>query len=174
MPGKNTTGGKGYKRAKQSSGFEEKKVLMTVDDGQQFAQVIKRAGGQFVDVKCADGKHRKAYLRGAIRRRVWLEPGDIIIVSFRDFSADDKKCDIIHKYSTDERRQLELSALLPDDFVEKKKSYNDNIEFENENENDDDDSDSDNITKENEKQENSSDESENDDELNDDIDIDNI
>lgn len=131
MPGKNTIGGKGYKRAKQSSGVEKKNMLTIADDGQQYGLVLKRLGGQFVEVKCSDGRIRKGFLRGAIRKRVWLNIGDIIIVSTRTFTSDEKKCDIIHKYTQDEVSQLEISGLLPEEFIEKPKQKNSTFEFEN-------------------------------------------
>lgn len=172
MPGKNTIGGKGYKRAKQSSGFEQKHVLLTADKNQQYALVLKRAGGQFVDVKCADGKIRKAFIRGALRKRVWLNPGDIIIVSVRDFTADDKKCDIIHKYIPEDVKKLEIAGLLPEDFIEKQKISDDIFDFENsENESDNDDAANNNVNNINVNNETESENSEN--ELDDD-DIDNI
>ena len=43
-------------------------------------------------------------IRGKMRKRVWINPGDIILVSIRGFQ--DNKVDVIAKYSDDEVRKL--------------------------------------------------------------------
>ena len=46
-----------------------------------------------------------------MRRRVWINAGDIVLIGLRDFEED--KADIIHKYTTDEARQLQAFGELP-------------------------------------------------------------
>ncbi len=53
-----------------------------------------------------------AHIRGKLRKKVWMGPGDIVLVSLRDFQDD--QCDIIQKYHPDEARQLKSIGELPE------------------------------------------------------------
>ena len=44
-------------------------------------------------------------IRGAMKNRVWIGSGDILLISLRDF-GDDLKCDIILKYFDEEAKEL--------------------------------------------------------------------
>ena len=50
-------------------------------------------------------------IRGQMRKRVWINIGDIVLVSLREFQ--DSKADIIHKYTPDEARSLKAYGELP-------------------------------------------------------------
>ena len=41
---------------------------------------------------CFDGKERLCHIRGKLRKKVWINTGDIILVGLRDYQ-DDKVCD---------------------------------------------------------------------------------
>merc|ERR1719378_569699 len=53
---------------------------------------------------CFDGEKRLAHIRGKMRkksnalRQVWINQGDIVLLSLRDFQDD--KADVIQKYSS--------------------------------------------------------------------------
>jgi len=61
-------------------------------------------------LQCYDGITRTGLIRGTMRRRVWINAGDIVLIGLREFQED--KADIIHKYSTDEARQLQVRLLI--------------------------------------------------------------
>ena len=46
----------------------------------------------------------RCVIRGKLRKRVWINVGDIVLVALRDF--EDGKCDIELKYTTDEIHRL--------------------------------------------------------------------
>lgn len=52
-----------------------------------------------------------AHIRGTMRKKIWINQGDIILVSLRDFQKD--KGDVILKYSADEARSLKAYGELP-------------------------------------------------------------
>ena len=56
-------------------------------------------------------------IRGAMRKKVYINLNDVIIVSVRDFEPD--KVDVIHKYTNDEVRELiklkEIPSNIHDD-----------------------------------------------------------
>ena len=68
-----------------------------------------------------------------MRKKVWVNQGDIVLVSLRDFQ--DEKGDIIIKYQPDEARNLKVYGELPDNFKindfggEEGSDSDDNIEF---------------------------------------------
>ena len=50
-------------------------------------------------------------IRGTMRRRVWINTGDIVLIGLREFQPD--KADVIHKYTTEEARNLQAYNELP-------------------------------------------------------------
>ena len=68
-------------------------------------------GGGRVQLGCFDGVSRQGLIRGTMRRRVWINTGDIVLVGLREFQQE--KADVIHKYTTDEARMLQSYGELP-------------------------------------------------------------
>jgi translation initiation factor 1A len=62
-------------------------------------------------LQCYDDVARVGLIRGTMRRRVWINTGDIVLVGLREFQPD--KADVIHKYSTEEARSLQAFGELP-------------------------------------------------------------
>jgi translation initiation factor 1A len=50
-------------------------------------------------------------IRGAIRRKIWICPGDIVLVGIRDF--EEGKVDILSKYSPEEAKALMKEKEIP-------------------------------------------------------------
>lgn len=59
-------------------------------------------GNGRVEAQCFDGTKRLAHIRGKMRKKVWINQGDIVLLSLRDFQDD--KADVIVKYTPDEVR----------------------------------------------------------------------
>merc|ERR1719483_1539878 len=53
---------------------------------------------------CFDGVKRLCYIRGKLRKKVWINQSDIVLLGLRDYQ--DAKADVILKYSADEARNL--------------------------------------------------------------------
>ena len=64
-------------------------------------------------LQCFDGERRLAHIRGKLRKKVWINQGDIILLSLRDYQ--DEKGDVILKYSADEARSLKSYGELHTD-----------------------------------------------------------
>ena len=75
--------------------------------------MLRLLGGGRVEVQCFDGKKRMGTIRGAMKNRVWINMGDILLISLRDF-GDDLKCDIIMKYFDEEAKELQELEEIPD------------------------------------------------------------
>ena len=111
MPKNKGKGGKNVKRGKNQK-FEEARELVFKEDGQEYAQVQKMLGNGRLEAYCFDGKKRLCHIRGTMRRRIWVQQGDIILVGLRDFQ--DSKADVILKYTDAESRNLKVYGELPD------------------------------------------------------------
>jgi translation initiation factor 1A len=86
--------------------------LIFKDEGQEYAQVVKMLGNGRLEAQCFDGEKRLAHIRGKMRKKVWINQGDIILLSLREFQ--DGKADVILKYTPDEARALQKAGELPE------------------------------------------------------------
>lgn len=110
MPKNKGKGGKNRRRGKNEG--EEKRELIFKEDGQEYAQVLRMLGNGRLEAQCFDGTKRLCHIRGKMRKKVWVNQGDIILISLRDFQ--DGKADVIVKYNSDEARQLKAYGELPE------------------------------------------------------------
>ena len=69
-------------------------------------------GNGRLEAQCIDGIKRMCNIRGKMRKKVWVNAGDIILVGLRDFQDD--KADVILKYMADEARSLKAYGELPE------------------------------------------------------------
>ena len=69
-------------------------------------------GNGRLEALCFDGEKRLAHIRGKLREKVWINQGDIILLSLRDYP--DAKGDVILKYTADEARSLKAYGELPE------------------------------------------------------------
>nr|CAG8583488.1 7086_t:CDS:2 [Entrophospora candida] len=111
MPKNKGKGGKNRRRGKNEN-ESEKRELVFKEDGQEYAQVIKMLGNGRLEAQCFDGEKRLAHIRGKLRKKVWINQGDIILISLRDYQ--DSKADVILKYTTEEARNLKAYGELPE------------------------------------------------------------
>jgi len=90
-------------------------------------------GNGRLEAMCFDGVKRLCHIRGKLRKKVWINQSDIILVGLRDYQ--DAKADVILKYSADEARNLKSYGEFPDsikitdtvDFLDR--DLDDDIEF---------------------------------------------
>ncbi|KAJ5699055.1 eukaryotic translation initiation factor 1A Y-chromosomal [Penicillium macrosclerotiorum] len=140
MPKNKGKGGKNRRRGKNEND-NEKRELVFKEDGQEYAQVVKMLGNGRLEALCFDGEKRLAHIRGKLRKKVWINQGDIILLSLRDYQ--DEKGDVIMKYTADEARSLKAYGELPehakinetDTYGEQ--GFEDNVEFDEDRESED-------------------------------------
>ena len=91
-------GGKNAKKIKRSSVDDQSnRILEFKEDSQVYGKVLKLLGDSRFMVLCDDTKERLCIARGKMKKRIWINLNDIVLVSLRDFEPD--KGDIIHKYN---------------------------------------------------------------------------
>lgn len=141
MPKNKGKGGKNRRRGKNEN-EAMKRELVFKEDGQEYAQVSKMLGNGRLEALCFDGTKRLCHIRGKLRKKIWINQGDIVLIGLRDFQ--DAKADVILKYSADEARNLKSYGEFPEsvkinetvDFVGG--DMDDDIEFDDVNSNDSD------------------------------------
>jgi initiation factor 1A len=104
----NKKGGKGYKKGK---GDEVALEFIDIQEGQYMARAIRLLGSRNVLCYCDDNVLRICHIcRNMKKYRVWVETGDVVLISLRHFSAVDtktiKRGDIIAKYAPEQLRLL--------------------------------------------------------------------
>lgn len=122
---------------KKESNFEKARELIYKEDNQEYARIVRSLGDSRFECVCFELEYKLIGLvRGVFKKRVWMNIGDIVLVSLRDF--DKKKCDIIHKYSHNEAQILKSLGELPIrlnlhattlDIYNEEKEYNDDLGF---------------------------------------------
>lgn len=129
MPKGNTKGGKKHKRNKTFN--NESKALRLKEEGQEYAKVTRCKGNCRFDVECCDGKERAAILCGTMRKRKFINQGQLVLVSLREWQDD--VCDIIDSYEESHAKRLKSEKEIPESFrLGEDNPYdldNDDIEF---------------------------------------------
>lgn len=107
----NRTGGKNYKKSKQTGSIT--KPFIDRQEDQLYARILRNLGGRNMLVYCNDNKIRLCHICGAMKKFVWLNTGDLVLISLRGFekkleagSKEYEKGDIIAKYDTDHLGKL--------------------------------------------------------------------
>jgi len=71
----------------------------------------KLLGYDRLTVRCQDGATRLCRIRGKMKRRVWIRPNDIVLVSPWDFQATTRG-DIVFRYKGGQAEWLRSSGYL--------------------------------------------------------------
>ena len=126
----NNKGGKKYKRNKNVTQENKNTRFKDENESQEYAQITKALGNCRFDVLCFDGKSRLATMCGKMRKRVFVNQGEIVLVSLRDWQ--DSKCDIIDKYNPNDVQKLKQQKCIPDFIkLEEKKIIDDDDDEDN-------------------------------------------
>lgn len=129
MPKGNTTGGKSYKKNKTGRVKVNKEMIYAEDDpSYRYAIVVKKLGGSRLEININDGPEGvHGNIRGTLYKKVYMNTGDIILVSARDVLTYDGVYDILHKYTPDQASLLKRQKLVS--FEDKKDGFDDGIIF---------------------------------------------
>jgi len=79
--------------------------------GEEIIGIVEqRLGGNKMFVACLDGKTRNCRVPGRLKRKLWLRPGDVVIVE--PWELDKNKGDIILKYKPNQIEWLKKKGYL--------------------------------------------------------------
>ena len=82
----NLTGGKKYKSKKNAS---DAPIFVEKMSDQLYGRILKNLGDRNVLVYSNDNKIRLCHIRGSIRKDMWINVGDIVLISIRDEQLND-------------------------------------------------------------------------------------
>lgn len=91
--------------------------------------MLRMLGNGRLEAQCIDGIKRLCHIRGKMRKKVWVNNGDIILIGLRDYQ--DAKGDVILKYMADEARSLKQYGELPENIRVNDTDMNEEGEDEN-------------------------------------------
>jgi translation initiation factor 1A len=84
--------------------------LRLPDDGEVLGVVESMLGANRLRVRCEDGETRTARIPGRMKKRVWINEDDVVIVEPWDWQ--DEKADVKWRYDSQEADQLRREGYL--------------------------------------------------------------
>ncbi len=84
--------------------------LRLPDDDEVLGIVESMLGANRLKVRCMDGETRTARIPGRMKKRVWINEGDVVLVEPWDWQ--DEKADVKWRYDSQEADQLEREGYL--------------------------------------------------------------
>jgi len=104
--GRNLLGGKKKKRCKNKNtqSVITAKYVTVKEKDQDYVRVSKMLGDGRLLGSNSMRKDILCIIRGKLKKRVWINVGDIILISYRDYQYD--KADVILKYNDYEVSEL--------------------------------------------------------------------
>ena len=123
----NKQGGRKYKKNKSKQ--QSTKFICKTEDDEEYGQITKVKGSGRFDVMCCDGVSRMGIVRGNLRKRVWMNIYDMVLLAKWEF--DDNKCSIIHKYDDASVQKLKEMKHIPVNFQIKEESLFDDVSSNN-------------------------------------------
>ena len=109
----NKKGGKKFKKGKKQSFHDKKLIYKDPKEDQEYGKVTRPMGNGRFEIECFDGKTRMGILAGNMRKKIWVNKDDIVLFSKWEFTTDDAKCSIVHKYDQDEVKKLQREGEFP-------------------------------------------------------------
>ncbi|MGY4884568.1 MAG: translation initiation factor eIF-1A [Nanobdellota archaeon] len=95
----------------ENSNGEVQVTRAKIPRGEEVIGVIEeRLGGNKMKVKCLDGKTRNSRVPGRLKRKLWLRPGDVVLIE--PWELDKSKGDVIFKYPSNQVEWLKRNGYL--------------------------------------------------------------
>lgn len=103
-----------FGKTEESESEQSEQMIVTrapLPKGEEMIGVIEqRLGGNKMLVSCSDGKTRNCRVPGRLKRKLWLRPGDVVIVE--PWELDKEKADVILKYKPNQVEWLKRNGYL--------------------------------------------------------------
>lgn len=100
------------------AGEAQKIVRVKLPKGREVLGIVEqRVGGNKMFVACLDGKTRNCRVPGRLRRKLWLRPGDVVIIEPWELDGDNKG-DVIFKYRPTQVSWLKKKGYLKSEKLE--------------------------------------------------------
>ena len=99
------------KKEFRNEGGEEIIRVRTPREGEVLGLLEQRLGGSRNEVRCLDGKTRNCRIPGRLKRKLWVRPGDIVLIEPWEFDGDTRG-DVIFKYKPQQADWLRKNGYL--------------------------------------------------------------
>lgn len=103
------------KRKKQQARANAVRPLEFPEKGEDYGKIVENCGDRRFMVLCGDMITRMCHVCGRMKKRIWVNVGDLVVVSVRDFEPT--KGDINHCYSPAEASVLESQGKIPEGLL---------------------------------------------------------
>jgi len=125
----NKKGGKKFKKGKKGGdSFVRELILKDPKESEEYGRIVRGLGNCRFEVFTLDSKTRMGVVKGKMRKKVWINKDDIVLIGLWDFQDD--KCSIIHKYADDEVSKLINKKEIPPNFkVSSEEDFNEDNYF---------------------------------------------
>jgi translation initiation factor 1A len=123
----NIRGGKGFKRGKKGQSKQTTDAPLAESALQRYGCILRKLGGNRMEINCSDSEVRQGLITGAFRKKIWLNPGDIVLVEVSEFNK--KECYITHKYDNTDAKNLRSKGLITFDVKSDDPDPKNNIVF---------------------------------------------
>ena|SRR3989344_838711 len=103
---------KSFKKKETESGEADQKVVrVPLPKNKEVIGILEqRHGGNKMKINCLDGKERNCRVPGRLKRKLWLRPGDVVIIE--PWELDDSKGDVLLKYHSNQIEWLKKNGYL--------------------------------------------------------------
>lgn len=129
MP-KNKRGGNKAKKGKNTPSISKRPLVVKDKNSKQlYGVVTKKCGGYppVLEIDCEDGIMRRCVVRGKQRKRVWMEPGNTVLICYNE---NDTGGEILLKYENSEVRKLiDMGEFTESTFKDNNEEDDSNIVF---------------------------------------------
>lgn len=96
---------------------EQKITRVRLPRGEEIMGIIEqRLGGNKMMVNCFDGKNRNCRVPGRLRRKLWLRPGDVVIIELWELNKE--RGDVIFKYTKNQVNWLKKNGYIETEKIE--------------------------------------------------------
>jgi translation initiation factor 1A len=101
----------------QEENGENRIARAPLPKGKEIIGILEeRYGGNKMRISCVDGKDRNCRVPGRLKRRLWLRPGDVVIVE--PWELDNSRGDILLKYKPNQISWLRKNGHLDSEVSE--------------------------------------------------------
>lgn len=111
----NQKGGRNYKRGKKTVHVQKELIIKETDKDEEYGFIKQKLGNGRFTIFCQDGLSRLGIISGKMRKRVWLNINDHVLIAKWDYQNE--KCSIIHKYEQHDVQKLIEKQELKKEFI---------------------------------------------------------
>lgn len=99
------------KSGKRITAARKREVLFK-EEGQVYGRAMAMLGNGRLRAKCDDGVERLCKIRGSMRRREFVQVGDLVLVALRDFGGGSGNADDAEDDGAPDKKKLEKADVI--------------------------------------------------------------